>query len=300
MNLELIPQAALEPIKSMKLEDRITLNPDALAVRDELLETVKKACLQVTNPAEQKTATAYAKELSRWLKDVDANQKAINDLLLPLQRRSKRLSTEASEPVETLLAELKSKLMAFTASEDRRVARENAEREAKIAAAARETDRLNREVEERQRQIEADRLEAERLQRVAAEQVAAAKNKEQREAAAEAQRQADEASKKQASQADIEAVAQAELAAYRQETAERQAMLAPVAVASRQTGQVNRKVKRWKLQADPEAVHRLYAHNRALVRLEANAQAIGLLCFPEPQTPGIEVWFENDVSIRGT
>jgi hypothetical protein len=302
VKLELIRQDALADIRAIGEQalKKILPSEDALAIRDELLANVRTACHQVTTPKEQLSAVNYAKELKAWIAGAEDFQDTINKVILPIQRKSRAMTDAACEPVIKLQTELKAMLTQFTIEEQKRVAREEAERQAKIRAAQAETDRLNREAQERQRKIETDRLEAERLQRLATEQAAAAKNKKQREAAAEAQRLADEAAKNQASQEDLETAAQAEMAAYAAEQDERAAILAPAPEVSRQAGQVTRKVKRWKLQDDSEAIHRLYAANRALVRMEPNAAAIQAICFPENSTPGIDVTWERETQIRGT
>lgn len=292
----------LGPIKSLKLEleERISIDEDAIAFRDEMLANVEKAVpALITCPAEQLAGRNNAIELKNWLAEVESRMEEINSELLPLQRRARRLTDEASAPVEKLLKAIKMRLTGFDVREEERVKKEEAERQKKIQEAQAETDRLAREADAAQRKIWEAKIEAKRLQEAAERQAADAKNAKERQAAKLAAKQA-EAAASAISQDEAEQAARAEMQAYQAKEQERQAMLVPVPEASKQTGLVRKKNKKWKLAESPDAIHRLYAANRSLVRLGPNAAAINAIVFPEACPDGLECWWERGTELRGS
>jgi hypothetical protein len=154
---------------------------------------------------------------------------------------------------------------------------------------------LNKEAADRQAKLEADRATAARLKREADALAAKAKTGKEKTAAAIAQAKAAEA---EVSQEELEEAARAELEAHEAAEAERAAILEKPAEAAHVKGLVGGRRKKFELEADPEAIHRLYAANRSLVRLEPNAAAILAVCQPEIPTPGLKVWWERKTDIR--
>jgi hypothetical protein len=299
--MELIKADTLSDIKTMAAQylERIVPSEEVIAIRDEMLATVKVACKQCTTAQEQQTVATYAKELKNWLKQAEDYQETINAIILPIQRKSRQMTNDVCAPAEKLLENLKTMLTAFSVAEERRVRAENEERQRKIREAQAEADRLAREAEKKQREIEAANIEARRLQEEAMRMVLEAKTAKDKQAARVAAKIAQQAALA-VGQAEAEAAAQAEIAAYRAAEQERAATLVQVVEASKQKGLVGGKKKVWSLQDDPEAIHRLYAHNRALVRMEPNASAIQAICMPEMPTPGIDMRWERKTDIRGS
>jgi len=149
VSLQLIPQTAVAPIRELKLEDRIQLDKDALAIRDEMIANAEKAVPAIiTAPDEQLAGRNNAIELKQWLKTAEANMEEINAVLLPLQRRARRLTDEASKPVKELLKSLEMRLTGFALREEARVKREEAERQQKIKEAQELSDRLAKQAAE--------------------------------------------------------------------------------------------------------------------------------------------------------
>jgi len=251
---------------------------------------------EVTNAEQNAEAAAVVGDIRRHVKDVNAVRLAISRPLDEAKARLIELAKDHCSPLLEIQDRLERIGTEFVENERRRVEAEERARRDELA-------RLERERLETERKLAAERLAAEReRQRIEAEAEAkAASIKSARQRAifeAQQQRLADERAERDHAQAVLAA---AGLEAKQKEL--EAAIRAPLPEAERATGQSSRRYVKFRV-TDARAV---FTARPELCTLEVKPSAVSAVCFPKPDAsesapdtsiPGMEMWWELKLTYR--